>query len=112
MLHLIARGLVIAASILTSQGLVAENIVTEVAVLSSEPVFSEVSESHLPDHCFNSPPSRRFDDLLGWDIDCEETVSESVLMGYDVRYELDGKQFRYVAEERPGTTIPLLLTLE
>jgi len=77
-------------------------------VLSVTPLVSPSS----PD-CTPAPPAAGagLADWLAWDLNTACTSTEPS-RGYRVRYEWDGREYERIMDRRPGTTVPLRVTLQ
>lgn len=95
------------AALVAAQGGTAAELTVAGRVLSVTPLGPLAT----PD-CTPAPPAAGagLADWLAWDLNTACTATEPS-RGYRVRYEWDGREYERIMDRRPGTTVPLRVTL-
>ena len=102
---------------LTSSLAVAEERVVRGEVVKVVPITETVTSRQTPTTCSYPKPTANssLSALLAWDLldDCNAVpITDIVTTGYRVFYKWDDRTYSRTMAERPGETIPLLLTVD
>ncbi len=101
---------------LSSQYAVAEERVVRGKVVKVVPITETITRERSSTTCNYPKPTANsgLSALIGWDLlhGCDSTTSTDVVTGYRVFYKWDNRTYTRTMIERPGATIPLLLTVD
>ncbi len=102
--------------LLTSQYAVAEARVVRGKVVKIVPITETITRKRTGTTCKYPKPTTYsgLTALIGWDLrhNCDTIRSTEVVTGYQVFYQWDDRTYTRTMSERPGATVPLLLTVD